>query len=134
MTRIEEITMPIADLIEAFGEFTPKVLRDFTFFQTIGRVYAGYVDEEFICCWGLIPPTFLSNQAYLWMWGPEPIKHQFILVRQSQIQIQNMLKRYDKIVGHCLVGAKGSQRWLRWLGAEFAPAEGDVLPFEIRRG
>jgi len=105
----------------------------FDYCQTLGEVWMGFVDGDFVCCWGLIPPTFLSNQAYLWMWAPEPIKHQFIFVRQSQLQIERMLQRFDSIVGHCLVTARSAQRWLKWLGAEFDAPQGDTVAFTIRR-
>ncbi len=101
--------------------------------QTLGEVYTGYVDGEFVCCWGLIPPSFLSNQAYLWMWAPEKIKHQFIFVRQSQLQIEKMLQHYDAIVGHCKTSSTSAHRWLKWLGAEFDPPRDGVMPFVIRR-
>lgn len=101
--------------------------------QTLGEVYTGYIDGQFSCCWGLIPPSFLSTQAYLWMWAPEPMKHQFVFIRQSQIQIKKMLERYDEIVGHCAIGARSSKRWLQWLGAEFSVPEGNLATFVIRK-
>lgn len=101
--------------------------------QTLGSVYSGFVDGEFVCCWGLVPPTFLSNQAYLWMWSPEPMKHQFVFIRQSQIQIRRMLERYDAVVGHCKMDARSAQRWLKWLGAEFGYPKDGLIPFTIRR-
>lgn len=132
---VETLNNPISQMIRAF---CGPVLSEnesslFDYCQALGTVYIGFVDNEFTCCWGLIPPTFLSNQAYLWMWAPGPIKHQLVFIRRSQIQIEKMLERYDKIVGHCQVKSKSAQRWLRWLGADFGSAEGDVLPFEIRR-
>lgn len=105
----------------------------FDYCQSLGEVRIGFVDDEFICCWGLIPPSFLSSQAYLWMWAPGPIKHQFQFIRQSQIQVQKMLEEYDTIVGHCKIESRSAQRWLRWLGAEFGYPQGGVVPFEIRR-
>lgn len=133
---VETISDPLSKVIETF---CGPVLSDhdckiFDHCQLLGRVYSGFVDGEFICCWGLIPPTFISNQAYLWMWAPEPIKHQFVFIRRSQIQVAKMLERYERIVGHCHTTAKSSQRWLRWLGAEFDPPEGKVMAFTIRRG
>ena len=99
-----------------------------------GEMWTGYVDGKIVCCWGLIPPTFLSNQAYLWMWSTEGIReHQFLLVRHSQRQIAEMLKHYEVIVGHCRVDRPDSQRWLRWLGAEFDAPEGPFRSFRIRR-
>lgn len=102
--------------------------------QKMGEVYTGYVDEEFVCCWGLIPPSFLSMQAYLWMWWrDEAVPHQFIFIRQSQIQVQRMLEKYPTITGHCINGSKAI-RWLKWLGAEFADyPENGRLAFTIRR-
>lgn len=106
----------------------------FDYCQRMGEVYTGYVDNELVCCWGLMPPSFLSMQAYLWMWcKDDKVQHQFLFVRHSQRQVEKMLERFDTIVGHCLQGSK-SIRWLRWLGAEFAdyPEEGKLM-FTIRR-
>lgn len=98
------------------------------------EMWTGYVDGNLICCWGLIPPTLLSNQAYLWMHSTPAIRdHQFLLVRHSQRIIEQVLKRYEIIVGDCQVGAKDSIRWLKWLGAEFADNHGPYRSFVIRR-
>jgi len=97
----------------------------------LGQVYAGFIDDKFVCCWGLIPGSFISNQAYLWMWSQGPIAQQFTFIRRSQIQVKEMLKRYPTIIGHCKRRAVLSQRWLKWLGAEFEPANGDILSFTI---
>lgn len=107
----------------------------FEFCQSLSaEVWTGYVDGKLICCWGLIPPTLLSNQAYLWMHStPEVRNHQFILVRHSQRIIEKMLERYDRIVGDCRVGAADSIRWLKWLGAEFSHSEGPYCSFTIRK-
>jgi len=67
------------------------------------------------------------------MWAPEPMKHQFVFIRRSQIQVQKMLERYDSIIGDCLLGNRSAQRWLKWLGAEFQPLKNGLLPFVIRR-
>lgn len=125
----------ISSFIETFcgPSLTGREASIFDYCQSLGEVYTGFVDGEFMCCWGLIPPSFLSTQAYLWMWAPEPIKHQFMFVRHSQIQVQWMLEQYETIVGHCSVNARSSQRWLKWLGAEFEMGDGRILPFVIRR-
>jgi hypothetical protein len=101
--------------------------------QTMGEVWIGMVNDDLVACWGLIPPSFLADQAYLWMWVPPDVKHQFLLVRHSQIQIKKMLDRYDMLVGHCMVGSRSARQWLQWLGAEFGLAQGPLVPFEIRR-
>jgi hypothetical protein len=124
----------VSSLISIFSIFDTKQRDMFDYCQTLGEVYTGFVDGEFICCWGLIPPSFLSNQAYLWMWAPDPMKHQFIFIRRSQIQVQKMLERYDQIIGECIASNRSAQRWLKWLGAEFQmPNRSGFLPFVIRK-
>lgn len=104
------------------------------FIAASSAVYIGSVDGEIGCLWGLIPPTLLSDQAYLWLHTtPVAEKHQFILVRRAQIEMKKMLKEYPKIVGHCEAGAKQSIRWLKWLGAKFDLPDGDLVPFLIER-
>ena len=96
-------------------------------------MWKGIVDDRLLCIWGVIPPTLLSDRAYLWLITTEAVKdHEFILVRRSQIEIKQILKRYKAIYGHCQVGADRSVRWLRWLGATFGEPEGRLVPFVIR--
>lgn len=132
---VEPVLEPISKTISILcGPILATAMADaMDYCQTLGSVYSGFVDGQFVCCWGLIPPTFLSNQAYLWMWAPEPMKHQFVFIRQSQIQVRQMLERYDAVVGHCKINARSAQRWLKWLGAEFGQPSGDTIPFVIRR-
>lgn len=96
-------------------------------------VWSGVHGDRLLCLWGLMPPTLLSDQAYLWLHTTEAVKeHEFVLVRRSQIELKKMLERYPRIVGHCEVGAERSIRWLTWLGAEFGAIEGALVPFVIR--
>lgn len=128
------IASQVSTLVSLFNETITKRQKEmFDYCQTLGEVYTGYVDEKFVCCWGLIPPSFLSNQAYLWMWAPNPMPHQFVFIRQSQLQIEKMLERYSEIIGDCLIENRSAQRWLKWLGAEFGQPKGNALPFVIRR-
>jgi hypothetical protein len=92
------------------------------------------LDGKLLCVWGLIPPTLLSNQAYLWLYATkEAEKHTFILVRYSQLMVKIMLGHFDQLVGHCVAGQDRSIRWLRWLGAEFKEPNGKLIPFVIRK-
>lgn len=96
--------------------------------------WVGYLDDKIACVWGLIPPTVLSDQAYLWLYTTDLIKgHQFMFVRHSMLMMEEMLKHYEVIVGHVALGAASSQRWLAWLGAKFSEAQGLKLSFEIRK-
>jgi hypothetical protein len=131
------IGMPIAALIsqETGAKLNDRQIEVLNFCQTISsELYKGYVDDEFVCCWGLVPPTVFSTQAYLWMYTSEAVaKHQFLFVRRSQIIVEDMLSRYDSLIGHCVANSRTSRRWLRWLGAQFGPQVGDLVPFIIRR-
>lgn len=133
--RVDSLTRP--DLISQM--LGPNILgryadmMDFCL-KLSGEVWSGYVDGELACCWGLIPPSVFSTTAYLWMWhGDAVAEHQFLFIRHSQRQVEQMLTRYETITGHCeVVNAKGI-RWLRWLGAVFTEPQGAALPFTIRR-
>jgi hypothetical protein len=99
------------------------------------QVWLGYDDDHILAFWGLIPPTFLSDRAYLWLYTTEHFhSHIFMFVRHSQRVVKEMLEEYPIIVGHGAVGADRSLRWLKWLGAEFIEAEpdGKLIRFEIR--
>lgn len=97
-------------------------------------VWVGYDGSQILCTWGLIPPTLLSDRAYLWLWTTEHLhEHVFMFIRHSQREVAQMLERYASIVGHAQINAAKSIRWLRWLGATFGEPDGLLIPFEIRR-
>lgn len=97
------------------------------------QLYAGLLQEELICAWGLIPPTLMSDQAYLWLYTtPKVAEHTFLFVRKSQIAVQAMLEDFPRITGHTAVENRQAIRWLKWLGASFGEAEGGYMPFVIR--
>lgn len=63
-------------------------------FDMSTSIWIGLIDDHLACIWGLIPPTLMSNQAYLWLYTTDVIKeHQFILVRHSQLVMEEILKR-----------------------------------------
>jgi hypothetical protein len=105
-------------------------------FDMSACMWAGFINDKLACIWGLIPPSLMSNQAYLWLYTTDVIKeHQFILVRHSQLVMEEMLKRYKSVCGHVVLGRGDSKavRWLKWLGAKFGEPEGSGVPFRITR-
>lgn len=97
-------------------------------------IWAGFINNKLACIWGVIPPSLMSHQAYLWLYTTDVINgHEFVLVRHSQRVIEEILKEYPSIVGHALMGADKSIRWLKWLGAKFGPPQGTGIPFRISR-
>jgi hypothetical protein len=95
-------------------------------------MWAGLINGELAAMWGLMPPTVLSSQAYLWLYTTEVLEgHEFILVRHSQMVVKEMLKEYPSICGHAVVSNHKAVRWLKWLGAKFEHPIGGGLPFRI---
>ena len=97
-------------------------------------VWTGLANGKLVCIWGLIPPTLLSDTAYLWLYTTEAIRgHEFLFVRHSQIAVKGMLELYPIITGITKVGNDQTIRWLRWLGAKFLAPVNGILPFTIRK-
>jgi hypothetical protein len=96
--------------------------------------YHATVDGKGACIWGLVPPTLLSERAYLWLFTTDVAnEHQFLLARHSQIIVQKMLEEYPILTGHCHIIDARAQRWLKWLGAEFGFPQDQRIPFTIRK-
>lgn len=95
-----------------------------------GHVWAGWVNGELEAVWGVIPPSFLSEDAYLWLWNL-PVRHPLLLARYSRKVIATLHERWPNLHGHCHLGSS-SFRWLLWLGAEFSQPQADLVPFQLR--
>lgn len=98
------------------------------------RVWMGFDDDKIIALWGLIPPTLMSDVAYLWLFTtPNLHGHTFMFIRHSQRAVQQMLQEFPTIVGHAACTNHRGMQWLRWLGAEFGdPINDKVIPFTIK--
>jgi hypothetical protein len=134
MTKIDVVST--GDVID-LQWLVPTAAERQTLLQCIGMsqtIYQAKINGEIACIWGLVPPTVMSIQAYIWLYTTEVADHHtFILARHSQMMTQKMLKDYDAIVGHCRIGDDRATRWMRWLGAEFGPFQAQLVPFIIRR-
>lgn len=96
------------------------------------HLWIGEINDKIACAWGLVPPSLLSDEAYLWLFSTSAVdEHKFIFVRYSQRLIEEMLRIYPTIVGVTDAKAVDSIRWLKWLGAKFGPPQGKYLPFTI---
>jgi hypothetical protein len=135
MTKIKKLSTQEAQILvrdivlDSEGEQT----MDFCLLMST-VIWGCFIDGGLGCIWGVIPPTLMSSQAYLWLYTTDLIKeHQFVLVRHSQMVIKEILEEYPSIVGHALMGSSKSIRWLKWLGAKFGPPQGTGIPFRITR-
>lgn len=96
------------------------------------QTWIGFDGPTILCFWGLIPPSLLSDQAYLWMYITEHFhEHTFVFIRHSRLAVEEMLKHYPVIIGHGKVGDRKSLQWLRWIGAKFGEPQGQLIPFRI---
>lgn len=98
------------------------------------HVWIGEIEGKVVAVWGLIPPTIMSDIAYLWLYPTKDMhSHIITFIRQSRHVIQMMLKEFPTIVGHCKIENLRGQQWLRWLGAEFGdPINNFIYPFTIK--
>jgi hypothetical protein len=110
---------------------------EFTLRKCIFRsqeVRYGFINSDLACVWGLIPPSFFSEVAYIWLLTTEiAAEHKFLFVRHSQRHIEDALKVYPALVGHVLVENIPARQWLKWLGADFEVPVGKGMAFTIRR-
>lgn len=114
-------------------EMREKAIMD-SCLQFTRHLWAGSVDGKIACIWGLIPPTLMSTQAYLWLYTTELVKdHTFLFVRYSQRAIEQMLEEYPTIVGVCEANNTRAIRWIKWLGGTFNEPVGRGIPFIILR-
>ncbi len=109
-----------------------QTLEDYLTFSV--KFYSGTIHGKLCCAWGLIPPTLLSDHAYLWLFSTDAVEEfKFIFVRHSQRAIEEMLAEWPSIYGYCEISKPRSIRWLRWLGAEFGEPTKSFRPFRITR-
>lgn len=123
-------------LHEAHIELSPREVRAIDQCHSMSfTTWLGYNDGALVCAWGIIPPSILSDEVYLWLHATDAVKaNQFLFIRRSQIVVQNLLMEYRAITGHVKADAKSSKKWLKWLGAEFGPmAPNGLVPFRIER-
>lgn len=119
------------DLTSTLTEIEQKIFYHCIDHTTV--IWVLNVNGIVLCAWGLVPPTLVSNIAYIWLHTTDAVKeYEFIFVRKSQIALKEMLKQYPIITGHCEVGADRSIRWLKWLGAKFGEPAGKLVPFMIK--
>lgn len=102
---------------------------------TSAYAFTGWVDDEVACIVGIISPTVLSNQAYLWLHCTPLIEqHKFLFIRHSLRWLERAKEEFPVITGHTVISNISGIRWLRrHLGAEFGEPDGNLVPFQIRR-
>lgn len=96
------------------------------------HLWIGYINDTAVCAWGLVPPTMLSDSAYLWLYSTDAVdEYKFLFVRHSQLIMEELKTMYPLIHGVCRISQPKSIKWLQWLGARFGDPGPELIPFTI---
>ncbi len=80
-------------------------------------LYVGTYEGQLVCLVGLIPPTLLSDTAYIWCHHTDLVAdHKLLFGRYAKRLVAQLMQLYPRLIGHCL--NEDSWRWLRSLGAK----------------
>lgn len=91
-------------------------------------IWVGYNDDKVFAIMGVIPPTLLSDRAYVWFWTTQYFDgSRLACLRISRRCIADALLRYPILWGHCLPSAEKSIRWMKFLGARFVEPQGTAV-------
>jgi hypothetical protein len=95
-------------------------------------LWIGLFDGVPVCAWGLVPPSLISDRAYLWLYCTEGVeRNKFMFIRWSQRVMDELKQMYPKIHGVCEVSNPRAIRWMKLLGAEFSYPHDGIAPFVI---
>ncbi len=109
------------DMMEALMEYhldlSPKEREIMLQAARVSRpLYAGMFGESLLCFVGLIPPTLLSDNAYIWCYVTRDVaRHRIAFARYAKRLIAELRQTYPVIYGHCF--DETSCHWLESLGA-----------------
>ncbi len=95
-------------------------------------LWIGFLGRQPVCAWGLVPPTMLSDRAYLWLYATPAIdEHKFLFIRHSMRVMESLRDLYPIIHGVCDIDNTRAIRWLKRLGAVFSDPYDGHVPFVI---
>ena len=86
----------------------------------------GMYKGEYVCIFGLIPTSLLSDSAYLWLWYPH-IVPKVVFGRHAARTIPKLLTLYSKLICNCV--SPRAAKWVKSLGA----VQTDALLYTFRR-
>lgn len=134
--RVEDVTVDFAEVVRRSPVAEqPRALEHLlSFTKSSAYTYVGFIDGKVACIYGLMPPTLMSNRAYLWLLTTETAtEHKFIFIRHSQLCVEAILREFDVIIGETNPQDARAMRWMRWLGATFEYTGKPLIPFCITR-
>lgn len=85
--------------------------------------WAGMVDDEVACIFGVTGASLLSETGYPWLIGTDLIEqHAKAFLKRNRKMVGVMLERYPYLTNYVDVRNAKSIQWLRWLGFAILPA------------
>jgi hypothetical protein len=103
--------------------------------------WAGLIDGEVACIFGVASPSVLSGEGVPWMVGSDLLDlHAHAFLRRSRRVVSHMLSLYDHLENYVDSRNTRAVHWLRWLGFTLhapEPHGPQGVPFhrfEMRRG
>tara|TARA_R110001599_G_scaffold171353_1_gene362438 strand:+ start:450352 stop:450819 length:468 start_codon:yes stop_codon:yes gene_type:complete len=102
-------------------------------------VWAGLVDDEVACIFGVQGMSFISETGIPWMIGTSLIeRHAKAFLRRNRKMVGVMLARYPHLKNYVDVRNKKAIEWLQWLGftihtpEKFGAYQMMFHPFEMK--
>lgn len=81
--------------------------------------WAGMVDDQVACIFGVAGASILSETGFPWMIGTHLIEqHAKAFLRRNKQMVQQMLDRYPHLENYVDVRNTTAIGWLKWLGFE----------------
>lgn len=89
-------------------------------FRMSTHVWAGLVDGEVACIFGVAPYNMLDRKGAPWMLGtPLVEKHAMAFLRRNRWYVRIMLEMYNHLQNYVDARNTAAIGWLRWLGFTF---------------
>jgi len=86
--------------------------------------WAGIVDGEVACIFGVSPVNMLAGKGSPWLLGTDLVeRHAMAFLRRNRRYILIMLRMYNHLENYVDVRNTASIAWLKWLGFEFYEPE-----------
>lgn len=109
------------------GQFTPEQAE--YMIRMGGLSYpllVGTYDGRLLCLVGLVPPSMISDTAYIWCYDTAEVQqHKVMFGRYARRLVAQLRQKYSRIVGHCLNDR--SRLWLASLGATFTETTFEIV-------
>lgn len=117
------------DEIWAAAHLTPRdALSDGL--RASSYAWAGMVDDEIVCLFGVSPLSIAGGEGCPWMLGTDAVvRHQRRFLRYSRPCLDAMRRVYPTLVNYVDERNEAAKRWLAWLGFQFD----EPAPYGVER-